>query len=170
MGGEWFFHYYRDSGRNNTKPPFDISKYQELLLEIKKQYEKKFNEEHVQWCDINALPPTDNVFVRFKFTCNRHDWGNEHPWFNLYWVPPNGAEMHGSLHDRCTFNDFNENALFHIQRTIFETFPDHFYLERDWTDSKEYVNGKWRYHNCPMLFHIPGVPCVEGCTQKQINK
>lgn len=144
MGGEWYFYYSR-SKRENTKP-LDVSKYQDLLLQLKKQYEKEFNADHVQWCDVNALPPADNVFARFKFTCNRHtDWGNDHPWFNLYWVPVDDSGMQGSLHNRCTGHDFNTEALFNIQRTIFETFPDYFGLYRDWTDWKEYDCGRIRF-------------------------
>lgn len=146
MGGEWF--YYRKSSEQDPKPtkPLDLKNYQELLLQLKSEYQTQFNKKHVKWCDdISTLPPADNVFARFKFSCSRHGNWNEpdHPWCNLYWDGGPIHNTHSSLHDRCEGTDgFNVIALFKIQRKIVETFPGHFRLYREWTDTATYDSNK----------------------------
>lgn len=145
MGGEWIFcfkdHETESNGATATNiQPFNVQAYQEELVELRKTYENQLNPKYVTWC--KNVPPEDNIFIKFQFTCKRHSHWNEpeHPWFAFYWTPTGG--VHGSVHDRCGIDFSTNQKLFEMQKRIAEKFSEHFHLYRDFTDSRVYDSDK----------------------------
>jgi len=64
MGGEWWFYF-----TNSAK--FDLKKYQKLLIDLRKDYQKKAHARG--YGKFFGVHPKDNIFAKFsEGTCTRH--------------------------------------------------------------------------------------------------
>lgn len=134
MGGEWIFSVNRDVNWDD----FDLQEYQKTLLEIKKDYEHKFERENVLWArsmDDNRI--SENVFAVFSYdTCKRHlhfkDYNN-HQYWKLFKDPSKASDedKESHVHGRCDFpNNFYTPSL-SIQHLLSRKFPKIFEYYND---------------------------------------
>jgi hypothetical protein len=103
MGGEWWFHFKGD------KSTFDVTNYQTLLIGIKQEFKDEmaiceYGDANAFWCEDNNIPPVDNIFARFTYSCSRHPhWGDSghKPVWILFWDPTieqnNSSDVHADV-------------------------------------------------------------------------
>lgn len=135
MGGEWVFNLLGDPAT------IDVQKYRQELLKIREKFE--YDPEiqgEAKWFSAteNVQEPVDNIFVKFSYKCEQHDWHKEEPgidsskkaWWVLYWDPAKlakGYNSWGDIHARCTPKNFLTRAkCVAMQRQLAINFPEHF--------------------------------------------
>lgn len=130
MGGQWKF-----SFQHAEKDSFDVTKYQQVLKELRAKYEPQFSvmdavEGRVQWANVTDNVPVDNIFATFSYHCTKNHIykGPKHGVWTLFWNPTT-AHMsdHNDIHARCAplyFKDLSNE----IQGKLVQQFPNHFTL------------------------------------------
>ena len=124
---KWTFNY----DTSKFMDGIELTKYQKLLLNLRKRYQDKV--ENLSNCSFydGDLPPTDNIFGTFLYNCKRHSPKCK-GWY-LIWDPNsdvNRNKLTNFLNNKCATWEYKAVSK-RIQYEIAKQFPDYF----------EYVDG-----------------------------
>jgi len=118
----------------SKKESLKVRKYQAFLLQLRTEFESKFNamspdEGKAEWTTrTDGKAPPDNMFAQFTYKCIKaHEpQGPEHGTWTLLWNPKK-ANVENHLHARCAPTLFKELSN-QIQRKLTKEFKEHFQL------------------------------------------
>lgn len=122
MGGEYKFKF---SG--NKSRPFDLEKYQELILKLRDKYIK--HPECVFYRTKEEIPVGDNILAKFKYECSRHasSWGAKHGTWCIQWDPTLDPDYKGDdISGRCSSDTFKQ-----VHNQLLAAFPGMFHVYDD---------------------------------------